>query len=224
MRSAQLGKDRQRVSRLYRLEKAARRAGYSVICGLDEAGRGALAGPVVAAAVVLETGTYIPLLQDSKLLSAKKREIVYREVKKRALSLGVGVIGNRDIDSRNILRATKLAMKSALKNLNLLPDLLILDAITLEDVEIPARVLVRADRKCASCAAAGVVAKVVRDRIMYELDMIHPGYGFKRHKGYGTKQHVAALHRLGASCVHRTTFAPVAQVVKQLKVMTASEE
>ncbi|MDP7421555.1 MAG: ribonuclease HII [bacterium] len=218
MRGQSMQYDRYRVARMYRLEKAAIRLGYRVVCGIDEAGRGALAGPVVAGAVVLKSGTYVPMLKDSKLLTRKNRELVFREIKKRALAIGVGIISNRDIDSLNILKATKYAMKEALSDLNMVPDLLILDAITLEDVDIPARVMVRADRKSASVAAGSVVAKVIRDRIMEDLDIVHQGYGFRQNKGYGTRSHIKALGEQGPTTVHRVTFAPVTQVCNQLTI------
>ncbi len=187
--------------------------GHTLIAGLDEAGRGCLAGPVVAAAAILPLAEDCLRLfagvRDSKQLSAAQRDRLYAVIMERAVGVGVGVISVAMIDRYNILRATKMAMQQALAALPASPTYLLLDAIKLSNVRLPQLSLIKGDARCLSIAAASVIAKVTRDRLMEELDRQYPGYGFARHKGYGTVEHQRALASLGPSPIHRKTFAPV---------------
>lgn len=187
--------------------------GHTLIAGLDEAGRGCLAGPVVAAAAILPLAEDCLRLfagvRDSKQLSAAQRERLYAVVMERALGVGVGVVSVEWIDRYNIVRATRLAMQQALADLPVRPTYLLLDALKLPTVRLPQLALIKGDARCLSIAAASIVAKVTRDRLMQCLDEQYPGYGFAHHKGYGTREHKRALSQLGPSPAHRRTFAPV---------------
>ena len=190
--------------------------GYRRIAGLDEAGRGAWAGPVVAAAVVLpaerpDLAVALAPVRDSKLLSPRQRALCYDLVLEHALAWGTGAVCAAEIDRIGIVPATRLAMRHALAGLCIRPAHLLIDALTLEEVGIPQRATVKGDRICLSIAAASIIAKVTRDRMMRELDAALPGYALARHKGYGTPQHRVALARLGSSPHHRHSYAPVAQ-------------
>jgi len=176
------------------------------ICGIDEAGRGPLAGPVVAGAVVLPKEDPILYLNDSKKLSEKKREMLYAEIMARAVAVGVGIVGPERIDEINILQATYEAMRIAVGKLSVKPDVLLNDAVTIPGVDILQVPIIKGDAKSVSIAAASIVAKVTRDHMMMEYEKEFPGYGFAGHKGYGTKAHIEALKRLGASPIHRATF------------------
>ncbi len=176
------------------------------ICGIDEAGRGPLAGPVVAGAVILPKDCTILYLNDSKKLSAKRREALYDEIMEKAVATGVGMVGPARIDEINILRATYEAMRMAIGNLKVQPDVLLNDAVTIPDVTIPQVPIIKGDAKSVSVAAASIIAKVTRDRLMEEYDKVIPGYGFAGHKGYGTKAHIEKLKVLGPSPIHRVSF------------------
>ncbi len=217
--------------------------GYSFIAGVDEAGRGALAGPVVAAAVILpllsspqekggkwghptpHQGADVPgppdlvsLLscfegvRDSKQLTAKERDYFYEVIIEHALAVGIGVGSVEVIDERNILQATKYAMRVALVQLRIQPQALLLDAIHLPNIELIQRSIIKGDSLCLSIAAASIIAKVTRDRIMIQLHEHYPAYGFAQHKGYGTEAHLAALRKIGATPHHRRSFAPVREL------------
>ncbi|MCR5452116.1 MAG: ribonuclease HII [Lachnospiraceae bacterium] len=179
---------------------------YVNICGIDEAGRGPLAGPVVAAAVILPTGHLIPGVNDSKKLTEKKREKLFDVIMEEALAVGVGISDHKVIDEINILQATYRAMREAIDSLSVKPDLLLCDAVEIPDVDIPQVPIVKGDAKSLSIAAASIIAKVTRDRMMRDFDEEYPGYGFAGHKGYGTKAHYAAIEKLGISPIHRYTF------------------
>lgn len=179
---------------------------YSCICGVDEAGRGPFAGPVVAGAVVLPVGLTIEGLNDSKKVSAKKREELFEEIKEKAVSVGIGMSSAARIDEINILRATYEAMKHAVEDLQVVPDLLLNDAVTIPDVPIRQLGIVKGDAKSLSIAAASIVAKVTRDRLMLEYAELYPEYGFERNKGYGSEEHRAALKMHGPCPIHRNTF------------------
>lgn len=187
--------------------------GHTLIAGVDEAGRGCLAGPVVAAAAMLPLAEDCLRLfagvRDSKQLSAAQRERLYTVVMEHAVGVGVGIISVESIDRYNILRATRLAMQQALAALPVRPSYLLLDAVKLPAVRLPQLALIKGDARCLSIAAASIIAKVTRDRLMHTLDAQYPGYGFAQHKGYGTPEHKRALADLGPSPVHRRTFAPV---------------
>lgn len=176
------------------------------ICGIDEAGRGPLAGPVVAGAVILPKDCDILYLNDSKQLSAKKREELYDEIMEKAVAVGVGIVGPNVIDEINILQATYRAMREAVQKLGIKPDILLNDAVTIPDIPIRQVPIIKGDAKSVSIAAASIVAKVTRDRMMVEYDQIMPEYGFASHKGYGSKQHQEAIRKYGASPIHRKTF------------------
>ena len=201
------------VSTLY-FEQLAGRRGFRAIAGVDEAGRGPLAGPVVAAAVILSDDFDLPGLTDSKKLTEKQRRRFYPQIRQQALAVGVGVATVSEIDRINILQATLLAMQRAIGRLSLSPDHLLIDGITPLPVEISQQTLKKGDSRSLSVAAASVVAKVVRDRIMLSLDRQQPGYGFARHKGYGTVQHRQAIAELGPNRHHRVTFAGVKEYLE----------
>ena len=190
--------------------------GYSFIAGLDEAGRGCLAGPVVAAAVILPLGENCTSLfagtRDSKQLTAQERDRLYVIIMRHALAIGVGIGSVELIDECNILQATKFAMGSALTQLSLSPQALLLDALLLPNVPLPQRSIIHGDGLCLSIAAASIIAKVTRDRMMVQLHEQYPAYGFSRHKGYGTEAHLAALREYGATPIHRRSFAPVREL------------
>lgn len=190
----------------YRYERAAWRSGFLRVAGVDEAGRGPLAGPVVAAAVVLAPDRPIPGLQDSKLLTAARREFLFDRILEEAAAVGIGMVDPETIDRVNILEATRLAMLAALDKLVPRPDLVLVDALRLSALPCPQTSLVRGDRRSASIAAASIVAKVTRDRLMLEAEARFPEYGFGRHKGYPTPEHLAALRRHGPCPIHRRTF------------------
>lgn len=176
------------------------------LCGIDEAGRGPLAGPVVAGAVILPGDCEILYLNDSKKLTEKRRELLYDEIMEKAVAVGVGVVGPERIDGINILQATYEAMRMAVANLSVSPDLLLNDAVTIPLVETPQVPIVKGDAKSVSIAAASVIAKVTRDRMMAEYDKIFPGYGFASNKGYGSAAHIAALKENGPCAIHRRSF------------------
>jgi ribonuclease HII len=202
-----------------RQERALIRQGHALVAGIDEAGRGAWAGPVVAAAVILPVGVmHMPGLRsvrDSKLLSPSQREALFPMIHQVALAVGVGMASHDEIDEMGIVPATRRAMKRAVEALTTVPGALLIDAVKLPDVPLPQHVLFHADTRCLSVAAASIVAKVTRDRWMADLDARYPGYGFARHKGYGTQFHQRALAQLGPSPVHRMTFEPVRLLGKE---------
>jgi ribonuclease HII len=195
-----------RLDKMLEYEREARRQGYTRIAGVDEAGKGPLAGPVVAAAVILPENTYIIGLNDSKLLTPQKRETLYAEITARALAWSVGVGEVTDIETLNILNAGKLAMIRALATLSLQPDFIITDALQLDGIDCPQQPLVGGDRLSLSVAAASVLAKVTRDRWMTEMAKVFPGYGFAANKGYATREHREAIRRLGPCPMHRRSF------------------
>jgi ribonuclease HII len=192
-----------------RHERELRLSGFRCVAGIDEVGRGSLAGPVVAAAVVLPDRHRIKGLRDSKMLPRARREALYEQILDRADGIGVGCIEVDVIDRINILQATKLAMREALDRLPEPPDHLLIDALSLRDIPLPQRPIIGGDAISASIAAASIVAKVTRDRICDEFDGRYPAYGFARNKGYGTRRHVDALVTDGPCAWHRRSFAPV---------------
>ena len=190
----------------YRFERDAWRAGLRHVAGVDEAGRGPLAGPVVAAAVILYPERPIKRLQDSKLLTPARRAELFSCILEEAVAVGVGSVDAETIDQINILEATRVAMLEAIRALSVSPELVLIDALRLAALSCPQRSLIRGDRRSASIAAASIVAKVTRDRLMTEYDLEFPEYGFARHKGYPTAAHQAALVKHGPCPVHRRTF------------------
>jgi ribonuclease HII len=190
--------------------------GYELIAGIDEVGRGALAGPVVASAVILPHPAnlaWLGLVRDSKELTSKKRESLFALISREAMAVGIGIVPSQVIDSINILKATKLAMMQAVKKLPQQPNFLIIDRVTLSQCPIPQRGITRGDKLCLSIACASIIAKVTRDRMMAEFDQTYPGYGFAQHKGYGTGGHISCLQKLGPSPIHRLYFAPVRDII-----------
>ena len=179
---------------------------YPYICGIDEVGRGPLAGPVVAGAVILPKDDMILYLNDSKKLSEKKREMLYDEIMNRAVATGIGMASPARIDEINILQATYEAMRQAITNLKVKPDILLNDAVTIPQVDILQVPIIKGDAKSISIAAASIIAKVTRDRLMVEYDKVLPGYDFASNKGYGTKAHIAGLKELGPTPIHRRSF------------------
>lgn len=191
---------------MWAIENGCFEKGYNLICGIDEAGRGPLAGPVVAAAVILPKGLEIPGLNDSKKLSDKRRRDLYPIIMEQAISYGIGLATHEEIDEINILQATFLAMERALAQLKVKPDLALIDGNRQKDFGIPVETVVKGDSLSASIAAASVLAKVTRDDMMLALAEEYPGYAFEIHKGYGTKAHYEALRNLGPSSIHRMSF------------------
>lgn len=186
--------------------------GINYIAGIDEVGRGPLVGPVVTAAVILPKDFYDERINDSKKLTEKKRELLYDVIMENAISVGIGISSEDVIDEINILEATKKAMIEAVNNLSVKPEHLLIDAVKL-NIDIPQTSIIKGDAKSESIAAASIIAKVTRDRMMDELDKIHPEYDFKHNKGYGTKKHIEAIKKYGIIKEHRKTFAPCNQYV-----------
>lgn len=197
-------KENQRLEQMLTFER--RYAGYDYICGIDEAGRGPLAGPVTAAAVILPRECKITFLNDSKKLSPARREQLYDEIMEKALGVGVGMASPARIDEINILQATYEAMREAVSKLPVQPDILLNDAVTIPEIGIKQIPIIKGDAKSMSIAAASVIAKVTRDRLMMEYDKVMPEYGFAGHKGYGSAAHIAAIQKYGPSPIHRATF------------------
>lgn len=187
--------------------------GINFIAGIDEVGRGPLVGPVVTAAVILPKDFYDERINDSKKLTEKKRELLYDVIMENAISVGIGISSEDVIDEMNILNATKRAMLEAVNNLSVKPEHLLIDAVKL-NTDIPQTSIIKGDAKSESIAAASIIAKVTRDRMMIELDKIHPEYDFKHNKGYGTKKHIEAIRKYGIIKEHRKTFAPCDEYVK----------
>ena len=196
----------EKYSLLSFFENEARDNGFSICAGIDEAGRGPLAGPVVAAACILYEDMPIYGLDDSKKISEKRREILYEEIIRKARCFSVAAVEHDVIDDINILEATKRAMRNCVTSLAETPDLLLIDAVDLKGTGIPVKAIIKGDAKSNSIAAASILAKVTRDRIMREYDIIYPGYGFAKHKGYGTREHYAAIELLSICPIHRLTF------------------
>ncbi len=195
------------MSELWNFEHAAMEEGFSLICGVDEAGRGPLAGPVCAAAVILPPDLELEGLNDSKKLSEKRREALYPLICEQALAYGIAFASEQEIDELNILQATFLAMHRAVGQLGLKPDLALVDGNREPDFgDIPVRTIIKGDSRSANIAAASILAKVTRDRFMLEQDAVYPQYGFAVHKGYGTQKHYAALREFGPCPIHRRSF------------------
>lgn len=201
---------------LYEYENKLYEQGVSYIAGVDEAGRGPLAGPVVAAAVVLKKGAKLKYVNDSKQLSEKQREKALEEIKKNALSISIAISSVEEIDQINIFRATREAMQSAIHKLSIKPEYVLIDAMPME-LDIPFLSIIKGDTLSISIAAASIVAKTTRDQYMIEMDKLFPEYHFKKHKGYGTKEHLEIIHKLGPTPIHRKTYEPVKSMIKKKK-------
>ncbi len=188
--------------------------GITLIAGVDEVGRGPLIGPVVAAAVILPKGFYHPGIKDSKKLSEKKREELYKVITENALSIGVGTVSEEVIDEINIYEATKTAMKEAINSLTIPPEHVLIDAMKL-DLKIPSTSIIKGDALSESIAAASIIAKVTRDHLLMKMDEEYPMYDLKNNKGYGTKKHLEALEKYGACKYHRKSYSPVTKVLNR---------
>ena len=200
-------KEELRLKELKQIEEELYNSGVNLICGIDEAGRGPLAGPVVVAAAIMPRDSMIEGVNDSKKVSEKKREKLYDLITDEAIAYGVGIIDQKEIDRINILNATKEGLTMAVKELNPKPDLIIVDALSKIDTEgIPYKSIIKGDAKCYSIACASIIAKVTRDRIMRQWDEVYPQYGFIKHKGYGTAAHIAAIKEYGLCPLHRLLF------------------
>jgi len=199
-------KEKERLIRMTEYERKCYEKGYKLVAGVDEVGRGPLAGPVVAAAVILGEGVLIPGVNDSKKLSEEKREYLYEEIKSKALCWSIGIVDEKIIDEINILNAACLAMKKALDGLAEKPDYILLDAVTLKEVDIPQKGIIKGDALSLSIAAASIIAKVERDRMISAYDEIYPHYAFSKHKGYGTKEHIECIKKYGLLPIHRKSF------------------
>lgn len=200
-------KEKERLEKLKEIEQDLHSKGFNKICGIDEAGRGPLAGPVVVAAVVMPKDSFIEGVNDSKKVSENKRKKLYDEIIESAIAWGVGIIDSKEIDDINILNATKKGLTVALNNLIEKPDIILVDALTgIDTLGIPYKSIIKGDAKSYSIAAASIIAKVTRDRIMRQWDEIYPKYGFKRHKGYGTKAHIEVIKNSGICPIHRKSF------------------
>jgi ribonuclease HII len=192
--------------------------GYQRIAGIDEVGRGALAGPVVAAAVILPCHIEAPWfaeVRDSKLLTPARRELLFHRIHEVAISIGIGLTPHDFIDAQGIIKATRLAMKLAVGKLSPPAESLLIDYMRLPEVRLPQKGVIDGDNLCFSIACASIIAKVARDRLMVEFDRVYPGYGLARHKGYGTREHVECLIRLGPCPIHRQSFKPVREIMLQ---------
>ena len=200
-------KEEERLKVLKQHEDELRKKGFKTICGIDEAGRGPLAGPVVVASVIMPEESFIEGINDSKKISEKKREKLYDQIIEEAISYSISIIGQEEIDEINILNATKKGLTDSLKELKVKPDLIIVDALAhIDTLGIPYESIIKGDAKCYSISAASILAKVTRDRIMREWAAIYPQYGFEQHKGYGTAKHISAIKEYGPCPIHRRTF------------------
>jgi ribonuclease HII len=211
-RLASLRRERARVARLFALRRRLGREGAAHVAGVDEVGVGPLAGPVVAAAVILRSRVALPGLDDSKQVPAAARERLDLAIRAQAIAIGVGEVWPPELDRLNVYHAALEAMRRAVVALDTQPDHVLVDARTIPDISMPQTALVRGDARDGSIAAASIVAKVYRDAIMARLERVHPGYGFSRHMGYATPEHLDALRRLGPSPLHRLSFAPCSQL------------
>lgn len=208
-RQENLVMEKERIQGLYAQERLLKSCGYDLIAGVDEAGRGPLAGPVVVGAVILPLGFHLPLINDSKKLSAKQREELYHVIKEVAIDVQYAVIDIETIDHVNIYQATILGMYRTIEQLSPKPHAVLIDAVPLPDLTMPSVSLIGGDAISASIGAASIIAKVERDRIMLQLDEEFPQYGFAKHKGYGTAEHLKALQQYGPCSVHRQSFEPI---------------
>lgn len=201
--------ERERVAALYKFERECAAEGFAVVAGVDEAGRGPLAGPVSVAAVILPPELFLPKINDSKKISAKVRDELFELISAKAVGIGHTFVDAETIDRVNIRRATEIGMAEAIAKLSPQPQKVLIDAMTLKELRLPQKAIIKGDALSASIAAASIIAKVKRDRLMDEYDKKYPGYGFARHKGYGTQEHIAAIKKYGICPIHRRSFARV---------------
>ena len=208
-------KECERLHAMYAYERVAAEAGRTIVAGVDEAGRGPLAGPVAVAAVILPQECHLPRLNDSKKLSAAVREALYDEIVNAAISYHVTLIDAETIDRMNILQATRMGMYEAIAALSPAPDEVLIDAVELPKLTMPSKSIIKGDAKSASIAAASILAKVTRDRLMEEYDNTYPHYGFAKHKGYGTREHIDAIRTYGVCPLHRKSFEPIRSILNE---------
>ena len=200
-------KEELRLNELKKMENQYFEKGIQYLCGIDEAGRGPLAGPVVVAAVIMPKDSKLEGVNDSKKVSEKKRELLYEQIKEEAISYSVAIVDEKEIDQVNILNATKEGLTTAIRGLKVKPERILVDALTgIDTCGIPYDSIIKGDAKCYSIAAASILAKVTRDRIMRKMDEVYPEYGFEKHKGYGTAAHIAAIKEYGLCPIHRKSF------------------
>lgn len=200
-------KEELRLNELKKMENQYFEKGIQYLCGIDEAGRGPLAGPVVVAAVIMPKDSMLEGVNDSKKVSEKKRELLYEQIKEEAISYSVAIVDEKEIDQVNILNATKEGLTTAIRGLKVKPERILVDALTgIDTCGIPYDSIIKGDAKCYSIAAASILAKVTRDRIMRKMDEVYPEYGFEKHKGYGTAAHIAAIKEYGLCPIHRKSF------------------
>ena len=202
-------------SNLLKYEKELYKNHITLIAGVDEAGRGPLVGPVVAAAVILPVNYHLEGLNDSKQLSENKREAFFKVLQEEAVSIGVGIVSGKEIDEINILEASRKAMYIAINNLSVTPEYILSDAMSLNDIDIPSKPIIHGDALSLSIAAASVIAKVTRDHIMYELDGKYPEYHYKKNKGYPTKEHLELIRKYGITNEYRMSYKPVKEVLEE---------
>lgn len=199
---------------LYKFEDELFQKGITYIAGIDEAGRGPLAGPVVAAAVILKKGAKLKYVDDSKKLTEKQRQKALIEIKEHAIAIGIGIASVEEIDRINIYRAAREAMHSAIDQLKVKPEFLLIDAMPME-LDIPNLSIIKGDQKSISIAAASIIAKTTRDQYMIEMDKVFPKYNFKQHKGYGTKEHIELIKKYGYTPIHRKSYEPIKSMIKE---------
>lgn len=218
-----LQKERERLAALYTFEHRAREEGYELVAGVDEAGRGPLAGPVSVAAVILPMDTFIPRLNDSKKVSPKVREELYDVIQEKAIAVGSALVDAKTIDRVNIYQATINGMYEAIFSLMPAPEKVLVDAVPLDNLPMPVEPIIKGDAKSANIAAASILAKVNRDRLMMSYDAMYPEYGFAAHKGYGTAEHIAALRKYGPCPIHRLSFEPVKSIAQAMGYKGSSD-
>lgn len=200
------------------MEKSLAEQGYQLVAGIDEVGRGALAGPVVAAAVVLPCdpdSPWLSLVRDSKQLTPRRREALFPRIQEVAVAIGIGMVPAEEIDIHGIFKATRLAMEQAASRLSCSPHFLLIDGMSLPGLPLLQKKVIGGDGLCLSIACASIIAKVTRDRLMVEFDGLYPGYGLAKHKGYGTREHLSNLRQLGPSPIHRHSFTPVREATEK---------
>lgn len=208
----------QRINQLLQIENELHQQGFKLVAGIDEAGRGPLAGPVMASACILPNSFNLPGLDDSKKLTEKKREYLAHKIKEQAVAFSLGSATSKEIDLLNILKATKLAMKRALENLYVTPDFVLVDGRDSLNIMLAQRTVIGGDGLCAGIAAASILAKVARDELMCEMNEIYPEYGFDQHKGYGTRLHLEAIKRFGPCQIHRQSFSPIREIISEAHI------
>ena len=209
-------RERERLDAMYVYERAAIAAGHAIVAGVDEAGRGPLAGPVAVAAVILPQECYLPHLNDSKKLSHAVREELFAQIIEQAISYHVALMDADMIDRMNILQATRTGMYEAIAALTPAPDEVLIDAVELPKLSMPSQSIIKGDAKSASIAAASILAKVTRDHLMESYDIQYPHYGFAKHKGYGTREHIDAIRKYGICPIHRKSFDPIRSMLNNI--------